>query len=212
MLIFGITRFDATTEQWVQYVFSRQGLLFAGMVCAIFCFALVLGVVELLTLRWSRVNAELSLLGLLPGLGKTGEIKRMLLRTAIQRPASRLGLLCVVGLIVAAHLHVGRPVELAMPLIALACLGYLVATALNIFGGRPLPGFGKALLMIGMVVLLSLTLLLPVLWHDWSGLFVVRAGDALGATWIALALFLLWLGRRGWRGLQARPHPFLAND
>ncbi|MHB1273399.1 MAG: hypothetical protein ACYCZD_11650 [Rhodanobacter sp.] len=211
MVLFGLSRDDHTVGQLAAYVFSRRGFLFAGWIFAVFCLVLVLGVVELLTLRWSRVNAELPMLGLLPGLGQTGEIKRMLLRTAIKRPASQLGVLCVVGLIVAAHLHAGRPVELAMLMIALACLGYLVAMALSIFGGRPLPGFGKALLMIGMFVLLSLTVLLPMLWHDWAELFVVRAGDTLGAAWFALALFLLWFGHRGWRGLRQRPHPFLPN-
>lgn len=211
LLFFGITHFDATAEQWVQYVFSRRGFLFAGWIYAVFCLVLVLLAVELLTLRWSRVNAELPMLGLLPGLGQTGDIKRTLLRTAIKRPASQLGLLCVVGLIVAAHLHVGPQVELAMPLIALACLGYLVASALSIFGGHPLSGFGKNLLVIGMFMLLSLTALLPMLWHDRAELSAVRTGDTLGAAWFALALFLLWLGHRGWRGLRQRPHPFLPN-
>jgi hypothetical protein len=27
----------------------------------------------------------------------------------------------------------------------------------------------------------------------------------------AILAFLVWLGVRGWRGLQERPHPFLAN-
>jgi len=211
LLLFGITRFDPAAERWVQYVFSRQGFIFAGLIYAVFCLAWVMAVVELLTLRWERSNAELPLLALLPGVGRTGDIKRMLLRAAINRPASRLGLLCLVGLIVAASLHVGRLEELAMLLIALACLGYLVASTLSIFGGHPLPGFGKSLLVISMFVLLSLTLLLPMLWHDWSELSEVRAGDTLGAAWFALALFLLWLGRRGWFGLRQRPHPFLPN-
>jgi len=211
LLLFGITRFDPAAEQWVQYVFSRRGFLFAGWIYAVFCLAWVMAVVESLTLRWERSNDELPLLALLPGVGHTGDIKRMLLRAAIKRPASCLGLLCVVGLIVAACLHVGRSVELTMPLIALACLGYLVASALSIFGGHPLPGFGKSLLVIGMFVLLSLTVLLPMLWHDWAELSAARAGDTLGAAWFALALFLFWLGRRGWRGLRQRPHPFLPN-
>jgi hypothetical protein len=74
-----------------------------------------------------------------------------------------------------------------------------------------LSGFGKGLLMVVMFVLLSLTVLLPLLWHDWSALTVTRVQAALGASWLLLALFLWWSGRRGWHGLQQRPHPFMPN-
>jgi hypothetical protein len=65
------------------------------------------------------------------------------------------------------------------------------------------------LLMLGMFVLLSLTVLLPQLWRDWDVLNAARADDALVVTWLALAVLLLWLARRGARALRQRPHPFL---
>jgi hypothetical protein len=88
-------------------------------------------------------------------------------------------------------------------------VGYLVAMALCIFGGRPLPGSGRALLLIGMLVLLSVSAWW--LQHDWDGRVLPSLADALAAIWSALVLFLFWLGYRGWRGLQQRPHPFLPN-
>ncbi|MDE3073269.1 MAG: hypothetical protein KGJ63_11090 [Pseudomonadota bacterium] len=210
-VVFGIAHFDATANHWLQYALSRRGLPLSSWVCALFCLALVSMATELLTLRWSRVNAELPLLALLPGLGRVGDIKHLLLRTAIQRPASRLGLLCAVGLLVAVHLHAGWSVELAVALLVLVCVSYLVAMALCIFGGRPLPGSGRALLLIGMLVLLSVSAWWPTLQHDWDGRVLPSLADALAAIWSALVLFLFWLGYRGWRGLQQRPHPFLPN-
>ncbi|MEO7052126.1 MAG: hypothetical protein ABI128_10730 [Rhodanobacter sp.] len=58
-----------------------------------------------------------------------------------------------------------------------------------------------------MFVLLSVTVLLPPLRHDWDALYAIRADEALVSAWLALAGLLLWLGRRGWRALRQRPHP-----
>ena len=33
----------------------------------------------------------------------------------------------------------------------------------------------------------------------------------LATGWPLFVIVVLWLGRRGWLGLQRRPHPFLAN-
>lgn len=208
-LIFLATSFgDHRVWPAMRYLFGREGFVYVGWLFAVVSMMSVMTAVEVVTLRWGRLNAELPLLVLLPGLGHAGDIKRMLLRAVLQRPARFLG---AIGMD-AASLGVGWPVVLTMLLIVAGCLGYLVAMALGILGGHALSGAGKLFVLIGMLVLLSLTALLPMLWHGWSGLTVVDASAALAASWLVLALFLLWLGHRGWRGLQARPHPFLANE
>ena len=200
---------DHRLSHVLYYVFSREGFVAASWVFAVCGLALVMTPVELLTLRWGRRNAELPLLALLPGLGQAGRSTCVLLRTVIERPAVRLGLLLLVGWLGTASLDVGWTVALAMLVVTLGCLGYVYAMALSLFGGCPLPNFGKSLLMIGMFVLVSVTVLLPQLWHDWDMLYAARARDALVAAWLALALFLSWLGVHGWRELRQRPHPFL---
>lgn len=211
LLFFSVTIDDHSARRLVHYLFGHQGLIVIGWVLAVGCLGVVMMPVELLTLRWERINAELPLLALLPGISPHGAIKHMLLRTALLQPAIWLGLLLLVSGIGSGLLHLGWPVEQAMLLMVLVCLGYLVAMALSIFGGRPLPGFGKALLMIGMFGLLGLTVLLLALQGDWAASHVITTAAALAAGWCLLVLFLLWLGFRGWRGLHARPHPFLPN-
>ncbi len=211
LVFFGVTFGDHSVSGALHYVFSHDGFVAASWMFAVFALASVMQPVELLTLRWGRVNSELPLLALLPRLGRAGRSKRLLLRTVIEPPAARLGLLLVLGWLGVASLHVGWPVALAMLVVALGCLSYLYAMALSIFGGRPLNGFGKSLLLLCMFVVLSATVLLPQLGDGLAAPLVARAGGALMVAWLALAVFLWWLARRGGCALHQRPHPFLAH-
>lgn len=209
-LIFLVTTLgDHDGSHLLHDVFSREGFVVASWMFAVFSLMFVMMPVELLTQRWGRPNAELPLLALLPGLGYSAQATQLLLRTAIARPARLLGLLLLIGWLGAASLDAGWPVALAMLVVTLGCLGYLYAMALSIFGGRVLSSFSKSLLMLGMFVLLSVTVLLPQLRHDWDALYATRADEALVAAWLSLAGLLLWLGRRGASALRQRPHPFM---
>lgn len=209
-LIFAVvTLGNHDASRLLHYVFSRDGFRAVSWMFAVFSLMIVMLPVELLALRWGRPNAELSLLALLPGLNPAQHGKRLLLRAVMGLPAIRLSLLLAVGWIGAASVDAGWSLELVMLALVLSCLGYLLAMALGIFGGSPLPGVAKALLMIGMFVLLSVSMLLPQIWEDWSARSVTQAGGALAAGWIVIALVLLRHGRRGWHGLQQRSHPFL---
>lgn len=209
LVFFGATLGDHGVSRALHYVFSRGGFVPLSWLFAVVSLMLVMMSVELLTLRWGRVNAELPLLALLPGLGGASDSKHVLLRAALGRPASHLLVLLLIGWLGAASVDAGWPVALAMLVVVLGCFAYLCAMALSIFGGRALSGFGKSLLMIGMFTLLSLTVLLPQLWQDWDVLQATRADEALVVTWLVLAALLLWLARRGASALRARPHPFL---
>lgn len=211
-LVFFIVTFgDESLFGVLDYVLGADGFRAMSWVLPVFSVMVVVLPVELLAQRWGQVNAELPLLGLLPGLGEVERSKQALLHTAMGQPALRLGLLLLLGLFSAAMLAVGWPVAWALLTVTLGCLGYLYAMALSTFGGRPLSNFGKGLLMIVMFVLFSLTVLLSQPWQGENPLYAAHANVALVAVWLVLALFLLWLGRRGWRALQQRPHPFLPN-
>lgn len=210
-LFFTVTFNDHSLSQALHYVFSHDDFWAVSWMFAVFSLALVMRPVELLALRWGRSNAELPLLALLPGLGRAGQQKRLMLCTAMMRPAMQLGSLLLLGWLGVVCLGVGWSVALAMLVVALGCLGYLYAMVLSTFGGVPLANFGKSLLLIGMFLLLSLTAMLPQSWQGWDVLYVARASDALVAAWLALTLFLLWLGWRGWRGLRQLACPFSPN-
>jgi hypothetical protein len=210
-LVFSGTFGDHGVLRALHYVFSRDGFVALSWLFAVFSLALVMMPVELLTLRWGRVNAELPLLALLPGLGDASDRKQVLLGVALGRPGRHLLLLLLIGWLGAAALDAGWPVALAMVVVVLGCFSYLCAMALNIFSGRALSSFSKSLLMLGMFVLLSLTVLLPQLWQDWDVSNAARADHALVATWLALAVLLAWLARRGACALRERAHPFLSD-
>ena len=209
LIFFVVTLGGNDVSRLLHYVFSRDGFVPLSWLFAVFSLVLVMVPVELLILRWGRPNAELSLLALLPGLGGASGSKHMLLRATLARPVRHLLLLLLVGWLGAASLDAGWPVALAMLVVMLGCFGYLGAMVLSIFGGRALSGFSKSLLMIGMFVLLSLTVLLPQLWRDSDVLYATRADDVLVAAWLMLACLLWWLARRGASALRQRPHPFM---
>lgn len=211
LIYFALTLDDQGFSRALHYIFSRNGFRALSWVFAVFSLAVVMMPVELLTLRWSRPNAELPLLMLLPGLNPAQRGKSALLHAAIGLPGIRLGLLLAVGWIGAASVGSGWSVGPLMLVIALGCLGYLLAMVLSVLGGSPLPGLAKVVLMIGLSALMGLSMLLPQIWNDWSTRSVAQAEGVLAAGWIVIALVLFWLARRGWQGLQRRPHPFLPN-
>lgn len=162
--------------------------------------------------RWKRVNAELPLLALLPGLGDARACRHALLHAAFGAPvkAQLLLLACVLAAAIVMHLP-----PLAILLVALAqfaAIGAMAAQVLCTLGGRQLHMGVLAPIYVVLTVLFCLSTFVPLLGtdnHPWDGLAPLEHG--LLACWVVLVAALLWLARRGWRGLLARPHPFLAN-
>lgn len=162
------------------------------------------------TQRWKRVNGELALLALLPGLGDAAAVRKHLLRAALVKPllAQALLLALVIGATLTMQMS-GIAIAL-LTLVQLGCAGAVVCLVLSTFGGVDLSIWTRATLSIGGVVLLSISSFIPLLAQSWP---LNGMQDAfLVLAWAAFAGALLWLGRLGWRGLQQRPHPFLANE
>lgn len=163
--------------------------------------------------RWHRANAELPLLALLPGLGETAPLRRHLLRAALGRPLGLQALLLALVLGAALAMHTGPLMLLFVALAQLGCAATVVALVLGVFGGSPLPGWGLAVLMTGMGLLVSASTFVPM--FTTLGRHPQPLGEGIVAglaiAWAGAATLLLWLGRRGWLGMQQRPHPFLVN-
>jgi hypothetical protein len=162
--------------------------------------------------RWKRTNAELPLLALLPGLGDARARRHVLLRAAFGTPVKVQLLLLACVLAAALVMHLSGLAVLLVALAQLAAVGAMAAQVLCTLGGyKPHVGVLASIYVV-LAVLFCLSTFVPLLSadeHPWSGLALLE--PALLASWIVLAAVLLWLGRRGWRGLLARPHPFLAN-
>ncbi len=162
--------------------------------------------------RWTRLNAELPLLALLPGLGDVAAMRRNLLRAALVGPflAQTVALMLLLGTAMAVHM--GSVVMLFVALSQVGCAGVVAALVLDTFGGDRLPAWGTAVLSAAAFVLVSLSSFIPLTGVGRKPWHFAAAGEWLLALgWVAMAGMLLWLGRRGLRGLQARPHPFLPN-
>lgn len=161
--------------------------------------------------RWRRANAELPLLALLPGLGDTASQRRDLLRAALARPLTMQTLLLALVLAAALAVHGGPLVMAFLTLTQLGCATTIVAMACCTFGHTPLPGWGMAMLLTGIAVLAFASSFVPSLLTVSGKEIGGGTLCALAAGWAAAAVALLWLGRRGWHGLQRQPHPFMPN-
>lgn len=166
--------------------------------------------------RWQRINAELPLLALLPGLGDARHVRRSLLRAVFTFPVvAQLALLVVMlttALMAASFVHVNSLALLLITLPQIAAAGAMVVQVLCTLGGRKLPTWGEWLIYAPFLVLLSLSIFIPITTLDkepWHG--AQLAQPLLLAAWAVMALVLAWVGRRGWRGWLAQPHPFMSN-
>lgn len=163
--------------------------------------------------RWRRANAELPLLALLPGLGDAPSLRRNLLRAALGQPLVLQALLLALVLAAAFAMHANPWLLLFITLGQFGCAAVVMTSALDVFGGKALPGWGMGVLLTGMGLLVSASTFVPLFAtlgkHPQPLGMGVIAGLAI--AWAAAAVVLLWLGQRGWRGMQQRPHPFLVN-
>ena len=166
---------------------------------------------EALRARWSRDNAEMPLLALLPGFGSTSDTKRALLRASLVPTlaaqtallAGALGLACWTRL----------PAENDVLLLLGQGGGMLATVTLSVaaLGGSALERAWQSVLTIAAMVLIltttGLALLTP---NDGAALAQhVDASLAFAGLWAALLLILLAIGRRGWHAYWHQPHPFL---
>ena len=194
-------------ETWQS--FWHDGAMLALIIVGAFG-GMTLAMVSLTQLqqRWTRVSAELPLLALLPGLGR--DVKRNLLDASLSPPLRQQTLLLVSLLALALSLHVGVQTALFVLLGQLGAAGFVVTFTLLIFGGC-LPGrWPIAGVAVLDCVLICISLFAPSV-SDPAAIMLgpLSLRTVLLAGWLVLALILFKLGRRGWRGLQQRPHPFL---
>lgn len=187
-----------------------HALSFAGWVWITGFSNVLLGMTSIMLLqqRWLGSNAELSLLALLPRLGDRTTLIRDLLRASLL-PTLRWQLLVIALLLAGAlALHPDRLNLVIAALTQIIAIAFAPAFALALFGGRAAPpwlpgatsGAGFSLIGIATGVMGGL--------GNHHRLGSVVAASTI-TCWLVILAFLVWLGVRGWRGLQTRPHPFL---
>lgn len=188
------------------------GVAMIGWVGVFGSIMLTLATVQLVHARWRKPNTELPLLSLLPGLGDTARTKRELLRAVLQRPLGAQAILLVVMLAAGLALHLPALGLLSVAVAQLGGAAVMAACVPAILGGRPLPTWGLALLLIVLFILIGLGSFLPLAAggaHPWEQ--ARHAIEIVLGLWLVAGVVLLWIGRRGWRALARRPHAFLVN-
>jgi hypothetical protein len=180
-----------------------------GAACGVM---IAIGTIGRLNYVWRRVNTELPLLALLPGFKNAANVRRTLLVASLLPSLRSEAVLLAVMLGTGIALHCGGFIELFMVLAQLGSAGVIVAFALCIFGGCPLPIWSVTVILAPVWILLGVHSFMPSLSVSeppWgAGMFVL---PVFGLIWLLFALLLFWLARRGWRELRLRPHPFLPN-
>ncbi|MFK2877322.1 hypothetical protein [Rhodanobacter hydrolyticus] len=190
----------------------------AGLVWCVLFGGLMLAAMAtvLIRQRWQRTNAELPLLALLPGLGDGQYLRHSLLRAALTIPLlTQLllsAILLIAALAAARFMHLDRLTLLLIALPQFAAAGTMVVQVLCTLGGRKLPTWIEWLVYVPLFVLFFLSIFVPATAmgkHPWQGADLTQS--LLLAAWAVMAMVLAWIGRRGWQGLLARPHPFMSN-
>jgi hypothetical protein len=179
-----------------------------GALCGLM---ITLMAISLLRHRWTRMNAELSLLALLPNLDRGRALRHNLLLATLLPPLSCHAVLLLLMLAAALALHYSGTSMLFIALTQFLSAGTLVVSTLCLLGGRSMAVRGMQALLVTVCFLITISPLVPMLigtnTHPW------RTSDlallSFGLLWLLLASVLYWLGHRGWRGLLQRPHPFL---
>lgn len=199
---------------------GRVGVTYVGVgIGAAGCIALfvgpllAIGAASLVRQQWSRLNTELPMLALLPGLGDATTVQRALLRAILLRPLLLQTLLWITLLCTGVALHANATLLALVTLSQLAFAGLLIASVLATLGGRDLSTWATAVLMSAAFMLASVSVFIPLLAmgeQPWE--FAVPVERAFAVCWAVLGAGLFWLGRRGWHGLRQRSHPFLPNE
>jgi hypothetical protein len=189
-----------------------HAIVFSAVVWVVGFGSMVLSLttIVLLQQRWSRSNAELPVLALLPGLGDGGETKKYLLRASLL-PTLLWQAVLVALLVATSFVKQASALEVAIAALAeIVAVAFTPAFAFAIFGGQPpaqwIAGLvaGVSFALIGCGTAASSILEIS---RTYGAIMVI----SIITIWLAILAFLIGLGVRGWRGLQARPHPFLAN-
>lgn len=160
-----------------------------------------------LTIRWSRTNAELPLLALLPQLGH--DVKGNLLRAALLPPVRKL--LLAAALVLAVLPRMGLRRDMSVLLLVIGTAGFVAVFGLRILSHCQLQRCeARAAVILGFVLFVG-----TFISGEWA---IDPHGDAsvmnlvwtmLLAGWTVLAVMLCRLGRRAWQVFARRPHPFL---
>lgn len=163
---------------------------------------------------WRKFDAELSLLALLPGLGKPDAAKRT---TVLASLAPAAVFLAIIGCVLCAGALEVDATIWAYVSVMLCCGGaftLIAASTLESLGGSPIHTTGYVLLYCAFTALASLVLSISLPADQYHGAHPELIGVVpawLLVLWGAYLLVLAVLAVHGARELRKRPHAFLAN-
>lgn len=196
----------AAIAQFTPILLMMAGILGAGMGTIY---------VRRVDARWAGAHAELPLLALLPHLASPLRIRQKTLLACIAPAWPWLLGVFALAVLIGAALH--APAAFYLFVLLMVTSGALlgVAETLRVLGGRRL---GRLSYFVPKFI--TLALVVPTMFVTQMVWPMQHSAPPGGLDWLlpgCIALWIVWLlvlaawARRGWRALQCRPHPFLAN-
>lgn len=161
---------------------------------------------------WSKPDAELALLALLPGLTHTARSRRDALCALLLPVAAFVAVTAAALCLGAFDIHAKPWVYGAIALCCVGSFGLSSAVTLEALGGH---GVHRTMYVIGCGVLLLLTMFMLIATLP-TDQYKGPLPWGVPPVWLLTlwAVFLLVIGGaafEGWRDLRKRPHPFLAS-
>lgn len=166
--------------------------------------------------RWSGAHAELPLLALLPGMGSRARQRRTAVLACLRFSGTLQGYLLIATALVTFACRMPGVFYLLLVSVAAAGLALNAALATRVLAGTPPHAAARvAYKAVVFVLYVATVVLLTKAIPDWSASSMTTSGLWMMAIaiglWVAWSIVVAGIAWRGWRLLQRRPHPFLAN-
>ncbi|HXE66770.1 MAG TPA: hypothetical protein VN630_06995 [Rhodanobacteraceae bacterium] len=163
---------------------------------------------------WRKLDAELSLLALLPGLGKPDAAKRITVLASLAPATVFLAIVCCVLCAGAIEVDATAWAYVSVVLCCVGAFALIAASTLESLGGSPIHTAGYVLLYCAFTALASIVLSISLPANQYHGAHPELIGVVpawLFVAWSAYLLVLAVLAVHGARELRKRSHAFLAN-
>ncbi|HET8554648.1 MAG TPA: hypothetical protein VFL78_07460 [Rhodanobacteraceae bacterium] len=157
---------------------------------------------------FSRPNAEMPLLALLPRLQPADHSRRWILQAITKPPLQFLAIECVCSLLNVLPAHANRSLLVVTAGLFVGNAACLIVLPLIAWAGDGRARRIHAWLSLAFMILVTCSLIGMIAAFGEPRAFI-DADLVIGLTWGVFVLALGWFGRQGWKRWKNLPHPFL---
>lgn len=179
-------------------------ILMASLLSSVF----ILATNSRLLRLFSRPNAEMPLLALLPGLQPADHSRRWILQAITKPPLQFLAIECVCSLLNVLPAHANQSLLVVTAGLFVGNAACLIVLPLIAWAGDGRARRIHAWMSLAFMILVACSLVGMIAGFGEPRAFT-DADLVMGLTWGVFVLALGWFGRQGWKRWKNLPHPFL---